>query len=447
MVRISKQRSDKAIASSTLTRRQMANVRAYLVLALLYHHRISLCSSQLHDTLCSSYVYSPTHFLNNELCMIHGTYKVYCSGLVDSPLNIQRLPGSGGDKEGQSLQPTHQLLHTITLSTDPSCHNENMPTGSDTPSVHLVYDVSFGAVGDTKVPPRMLLFNLDETVIRSCTVQAVKRHKRQSRQGKLGTPASSPTSTPSPSPYPTSDSVTKQISKACQEPTLYTATPSTEPEWIEFHGRIVEHEYQAQKLYTISSSTNPIKKHNLAKEHLKIMSTYKGLQNMSRIWHWPRCSGRETTTNDTQVPNVDKFYEFPNKKTSSPLESIYRSFLWSNNLTADNASLSSDTGEGELAFESSLKKQRLLIFRHLGGTDCGHQPPISTEKSAILEPLCHQSPWEGLFSPGEVAEWGQVVAHYSKNNCTLFEEGNKSPTSSFVAGTRRTGQVRKDKYE
>ena len=32
--------------------------------------------AMLHDTLCSRYVYSPTHFFNNELCMVHNVYKV-----------------------------------------------------------------------------------------------------------------------------------------------------------------------------------------------------------------------------------------------------------------------------------------------------------------------------------------------------------------------------------
>lgn len=391
---------------------------------------------KLHQLLSSRYVYSPSHFFNNELCMVHSTYKVYFrhTGRVVDIQRVTRGAEGGGSEGGGDEEESHQFMHFIPPS--PEADDHNMPSFVDTDDC-IVYDVSFGAMGDNKVPPRMLLFNPDEVAIRSCTLQSVKRHKRQSRQGRLGPQSSSPSSTPSP--YPTSDSLAKQISRAWLERTNTAATPTTEPEWVDFHHQVVQYELKVRLRAISDIEFHAQSLADLTKDYFRIMTYYRGLRVMGQIWHWPLCKGREITTDTTLVPNVDQHYEFPLTKTYDtcpyPLESIYSSFLDWNELSA-SAWSSPDT-----SLQDSNRKG-LPIFRLLRS---GARLPSSTEQDedACLYSISRLLAWEGLFSPREVEEWEQVVAHYSSNNCTLFEESAKPcpvPISPSPTGSRRRGQ-------
>lgn len=323
-----------------------------------------------------------------------------------------------------------------------------------------VYDVSFGAMGDRKAPPRMLLYNPDEFAIRSCTIQSVKRHKRQTRQGKLGA-QSSPSLTPSP--YPTSDSLATQISRVWLEPTFSAATTPTEPMWIEFHRLVIDYELKVMQALAISDlaeadlyGTCQLKE-DFASDYFEVMTKYRGLQVMSKIWHWPLCKGREMTTDDTPVPNVDKQYIFPENKDKdaypNPLEPIYSSFLLWNDFSSPVAwgNCTPSSGDSYSGTLSVFRRLRAGGLRSLVGKSeedsshtCSSHASLHSSHASTL--ISRESPWEGLFSPREVEEWTQVVEHYSTNNCTLFEEGKKpcpvpmspSPTGG---GRRRGGQV------
>ena len=346
-------------------------------------------------------------------------------------------------------------MHVIPPSPEPTCaHSACDDTSFQDLEECTVYDVSFGAVGDKKAPSRMFLFNPDEFAIRSCTIQSVKRHKRQTCHGRLGGQSSSPSSTPSP--YPISDSLAKQISRAWLDPTISVATPPTEPMWIAFHRLVVEYELKATQICALSDLSGADctfilrqAKEGLAGDYFEIMTKYRGLRIMSKIWHWPLCKGRESTSDDTLVPNIDKQYIFPQWKEKTPypapLEHIYSSFLlWNGN---DISSPTAPTAWGGNCSSSGDSSSRTLsVFRLLRAGSL-KSPMCKSEdiSSRAFTPISREPPWEGLFCPQEVEEWKQVVEHYSTNNCTLFEEAkNPSPvpmSPSPTGGGRRRGQV------
>lgn len=173
---------------------------------------------QLHDVLASNYVFAPTHFMNGELCMIHAKYSArILSSSSTNGVEVRRLP--------KSLD----LCGSCSPDRDDAPYGHEPRDGGGV----LVVDVSFGAKGDKKVPPRILLFDPDMKAVRRCTLQSLKRYKRQSRQGKT---ASSPTPQ-SPVPgHELSSTLARQIGHAAEKSGLgYWILATNEPDWIEFH--------------------------------------------------------------------------------------------------------------------------------------------------------------------------------------------------------------------
>lgn len=176
----------------------------------------------LHETLSKPFVYSPTHFINNELCMIHGQYGARRLGEPINNVAIRR-----------------KAFAEPALQQSPSTSNATECPDKGGNADLLVLDVSFGAKADEKSPPRMLLFNPDLTAIRQCTLQSVKKHKRQSRQGRT---ASSPTSQSPVLLTDYSEPLARQINIAAEKTSMFSVLSTSDAEWAEFHRACLSYE-------------------------------------------------------------------------------------------------------------------------------------------------------------------------------------------------------------
>jgi len=289
---------------------------------------------------------------------------------------------------------------------------------------HSVYDVSFGPAGDASCKPRLLLFSPDPSSIRPCTLQSVKKHRREKRNGRTSSPySSSPTFSVSvsPSPYsPASSPVTCPFSDAISQQILAASSPSsptyvfplTDPEWTEFD--------RAVKLFDLAVLSHSPPPHV---NYTNLLHRFKALSLCSEKWHWPVNIGREHTHPGTPVPDVNQAYTFrrANRAVGGAvthgdiaLRAVYQSFLhW--NLDENGLDYAPNDDP------STDRLKRLNLFRDLAmGKSL---TPRDAFPSFLLS--C-DLPWESLFDPFSAAQWKEVILHYSSNNVTLFEDSNAS---------------------
>lgn len=298
--------------------------------------------------------------------------------------------------------------------------------------------MSFGPVGDRASMPRMLLFNVDTAAIRPCSPQAVKRHRRDKRHGR----ASPASPAPSSSPFPVSEQARSQILAAADpaSPTFVHAVSC--PLWQDF-----DLDAKIFAVHTLKFQQNlvggvdgggvdesgaggdDVPRHAqfaaLVEEHAVLLARHKALVACSAVWHWPVAVGREVTTAKTPVPDVNQSYALPQPASSETghariaLAAILQSFLrWnSNEVGASKGYVKPDP------VTDSLK--RLPAFRQLAMGKVFRSVAGAVWDTVGLSPL---------FDPATEAEWQTVLAHYSSNASTLFEDGG--PPQSQVSRWR-----------
>jgi len=324
----------------------------------------------------------------------------------------------------------------------------------------LVLDVSFGAKADEKSPPRMLLFNPDLTAIRQCTLQSVKKHKRQSRQGRT---ASSPTSQSPVLLTDYSEPLARQINIAAEKTSMFSVLSTSDAEWAEFHRACLSYELCSTTTRRDASCGDTVDALDVVYERLQ--EEHRGLSGMSQAWHWPVCNDRSITTEETLVPDVSREYEFPSADPSTEtnatananaihnivLQLLYASFVrWTSSIVPTS---NKRPGSGHNAVQNTprVAKTRLPVFSKLSvKAGNGFREETLEELSKEFH-LLPQMPWEGLFDERDVKQWKDVISHYSTNNCNLFDDvvpitpspmhfaaAAASPMSSFAQAQHST---------
>ena len=457
---------------------------------------------ELHDKINEDYMFQPSHLVNGMLCKVHGRYcmevldfhddysssmvlqdgKLTSKGLAQKILSIKEttvdfLKWSQGGARVVSPSPTsdHTMPSTSSSSRSPSA----VPGTSQV----TVYDVSFGAMLDGKVPPRMLLFDHDGTSVTACSQQTAKRHKRHIRSKGVQQFSSSSSSayssggckviTPAGgeefcSPCDGSNGdiphIKKQIDDAQSNRNIAVATQTRDQDWLDFHLVLLKH-YCSECTCSddCSLSGDAGGKEGWCELKSMLVQKYVALMEMRRRWAWPKSNGSQTVTNDTPVPDVDKLFEFPvdadedadgssdgQVRRTAHLESIFKNFVyWNENnniieggkakeeekLPEENKKTNKRTTKKRDAESGArpLLSKRLPVFRKLQLHQSISSTSVACGASSILPcPLVNyrnfcKSPWEGLFSASKCVEWKEAIEHYSKNSCNLFDDtGGKS---------------------
>ncbi|GMH92814.1 hypothetical protein TrVE_jg10814 [Triparma verrucosa] len=109
----------------------------------------------------------------------------------------------------------------------------------------------------------MLLLNPNVTALRECTLQSVKKYKRQNRQSRS---VNSPTSN---SPQPLTDyseSLAQQIHSATEKTDELSILVTNEVEWIEFHRDCLAFELRTHKKLGTNATSPAKEKENTSSE-------------------------------------------------------------------------------------------------------------------------------------------------------------------------------------
>jgi hypothetical protein len=414
-------------------------------------HRLQVRIRQHHE-LYEPFIYTPTHFINDELCMVHSV-RVFSLGNSRALWPQQYQPQFVTPSPPQRMSSLQRAISSMS----PSSMVPSATASREPDARGKVYDVSFGAVGDAAYRPRMLLFNLDVDAIRPCSMQSVKKYRREKRQGRTS-PASpvgrasprnaSPPFSPSPSPSQDREASERQMRLASDSRCLTSVLPITERGWIEFdlavkkyHLGVLQHQQRSQS--PNDSFGSCLARHDaLVSAHRNLAKTHLGLLESSAAWHWPINSGRERTYANTPVPDVNQAFTFnldqdseaPPTHKSVALRAIYQSFLhWNLGCNGINDVANDDPETDNL--------RRLRIFRDLAlGLSIAPNPSPS-EMAAEYREFKRKAPWESLFDADAASQWKEVLLHYSSNNATLFEDSPERLLADYSVVTPATVSV------
>ena len=351
------------------------------------------------------YVYSPSHLVYGELCMILQT-RYFRLLSADSALKAETdasndILGIGGLNSVREIS-----IDEYNASRTP--WDKRAPYQPN--STLVARKITFGPLGETASVS--LWFDIPSSQISPCTPVMVKRLKRVRSKAQIlnGNKRKGSSSPPFPPlPFHTTmmessgPSVEESFYAVKHQPFFYTAVANNDPMARDLVRDILLH-----RIRTLQGKDPALA---LSNEERILSERYFSLKRSMEKWQWPPCVGRGPgmVNENTKVPECTAKYSLPVAFGNASDGSVAP--VWSSFLNASQKGYGSTESEGktfDLSFGGALTqfgRPRLAIFRLLG-------EGISVPESEWDTPLVGGD--FSLFDGGKDCDgsWNLVKDHY-----------------------------------
>jgi len=296
----------------------------------------------------------------------------------------------------------------------------------------VVREISFGSLGDAAAKTS-IWYDIPNNAIKSCTIQEVKRFKRErqrsnSKQQQNHTPHypdrhDSNDAVSKSMPYPGSDKTTRSAFLNHPHKPFFHMQPVSDDSVLHdvirsflFHRIGVLALREVKKTKNISDC---IRIQRNSKKHLKQL--FNNITLYANAWKWPVTAGRETTSKHTPVPMCDTKYTIAQS-------CVFRS-RWTN-FFKSLASAAEGKNEPEGDVIEKAQKRRYSVFRELADgqhIDSKDRSLLNLKKTGWSLKGKHNAAWKSILLKPDAQSlndgW-QLITEYYKDRTRFSQDKN-----------------------